>query len=41
MAREAIAGVRDVDPHSFELVVAPVVPAAVRALVDEAASHAS
>jgi hypothetical protein len=36
MAREAIAGVLDVAPDSFDVVVAPVVPAAVRALVDEA-----
>jgi predicted RNase H-like HicB family nuclease len=36
MAREAIAGVLDVAPDSFEVIVAPVVPAAVRALVDEA-----
>lgn len=46
MAREAIAGVLDVMPDSFEVVIAPVVPAAVRALVNEAtrarseASHA-
>lgn len=36
MAREAIAGVLEVAADSFEVIVAPVVPAAVRALVDEA-----
>ena len=36
MAREAIAGVLDVAPASFSIVVAPEVPAAVRTMVDEA-----
>lgn len=36
MARDAISGVLDLPPDSFEVMVAPVVPAAIRALVDEA-----
>lgn len=36
MAREAIAGVLDIAPGSFEIVVAPEVPAAVRTMVDKA-----
>jgi hypothetical protein len=36
MAREAIAGVLDIAPDSFEVILAPVVPSAVRDLVDEA-----
>ena len=36
MAHDAIAGVLEVAPDSFEVVVTPVVPASVRALVDEA-----
>jgi len=38
MAREAIAGVLQVAPDSFEVVVAPEIPAPVRALVDRATS---
>ena len=36
MAHDAIAGVLEVAPDSFDVVVTPVVPASVRALVDEA-----
>ncbi|MEO8252636.1 MAG: transcriptional regulator, partial [Chloroflexota bacterium] len=36
MAREAIAGVLDIAPASFEVLVAPEVPAAVRTIVNEA-----
>jgi hypothetical protein len=36
MAREAIAGVLDVAPASFAIMLAPEVPAAVRGMVDEA-----
>jgi hypothetical protein len=44
MAHDAIAGVLDVSPDSFEVVVTPVVPASVRSLVEEATearSHAA
>jgi predicted RNase H-like HicB family nuclease len=44
MARDAIAGVLDIAPDSFEIVVAPEVPAAVRTMVDQAMkarSHAA
>lgn len=36
MARDAISGVLDIAPDSFEIVVAPEVPAAARALVGKA-----
>jgi len=36
MARDAIAGVLEISPASFEIVVAPEVPVAVRTLVDQA-----
>jgi hypothetical protein len=36
MAREAIAGVLDIPPASFAIVLAPEVPAPVRTLVDNA-----
>ncbi len=36
MAREAIAGVLDIPPASFAIVVAPEVSAALRTIVDEA-----
>ena len=36
MARDAIAGVLDIAPDSFEIVVAPEVPASVRSMVDQA-----
>ncbi len=36
MARDAIAGVLDIAPDSFEIVVTPEVPAAVRPMVEEA-----
>jgi predicted RNase H-like HicB family nuclease len=41
MAREAIAGVLDRAPGSFEILVAPEVPAAVRNMVDRAAKARS
>ena len=41
MAREAIAGVLDIPPASFTIVVAPEVPAAVRTMVDEATNARS
>lgn len=36
MARDAIAGVLDVAPESFQVVVLPVMPGPVRAIVDQA-----
>jgi hypothetical protein len=36
MARDAIAGVLEIAPDSFEIVVAPEVPAALRTVVDQA-----
>ena len=36
MARDAISGVLDIAPDSFEVVVAPEVPTTLRTLVDEA-----
>jgi hypothetical protein len=36
MTRDAIAGVLDISPDSFEIIVAPEVPATVRTMVDEA-----
>jgi hypothetical protein len=36
MVREAIAGVKDVAPDSFEIVVTPQVPSAVRTIVEQA-----
>ncbi len=41
MARDAIAGVLDVAPGSFEVVVVPEVPATVRAIVDQATAARS
>ena len=41
MARDAISGVLDIAPGSFEVVVAPEVPAAVRTLVDQATTARS
>jgi hypothetical protein len=36
IARDAIAGVLEISPDSFEIVVAPEVPAALRTMVDQA-----
>jgi hypothetical protein len=36
MVRDAIAGVRDITPNSFEILLAPEVPAALRTMLDEA-----
>lgn len=41
MAREAIAGVLDIGAGSFEVVVAPEMPAPVRAIVDQATTARS
>jgi hypothetical protein len=41
MAREAIAGVLDIAPGSFEVVVAPVMPARVRTIVEQATTARS
>ena len=41
MARDAIAGVLDIAPDSFEVVVVPEVPNAVRAIVEEATTARS
>ena len=41
MARDAIAGVLDIAPDSFEVVVVPEVPNAVRAIVEEATAARS
>lgn len=41
MAREAIAGVLEVAPDSFEILLAPEMPATVRAIVDEATTARS
>jgi hypothetical protein len=41
MARDAIAGVLDVAPDSFEVTVVPEVPDAVRAIVDQATTARS
>lgn len=41
MAREAIAGVLDIAPGSFEVVVAPEMPASVRTIVQQATTARS
>jgi len=41
MARDAIAGVVEIAPDSFEIVVVPEAPAAVRTLVDKATAARS
>jgi hypothetical protein len=41
MARDAIAGVLDVAPGSFEVMVVPEMPDAVRAIVDKATTARS